>query len=82
LHVCLIFRKAFAPDLRVVVMSATLETGGLKDYLEPCRLVEAGGRMFPVEICHRGEAQVGRRGLNRHEGSLGPSGSGSESGGA
>ncbi len=60
-------QESVRPDLRVVVMSATLETDGLKDYLEPCRLVEAGGRMFPVEICHRGEAQVGRRGLNRHE---------------
>ena len=60
-------QESVRPDLRVVVMSATLETGGLKDYLEPCKLVEAGGRMFPVEIMHRGEGQVGRRGLNRHE---------------
>ena len=60
-------QESLRPDLRVVVMSATLETGGLKDYLEPCRLVEAGGRLFPVEIRHRGEAQVGRRGPNRHE---------------
>ena len=55
-------------DLRVVVMSATLEVGGLKEYLEPCELVEAGGRLFPVEIEHRGEGPVGRRGVNRHEG--------------
>jgi ATP-dependent helicase HrpB len=60
-------QESVRPDLRVVVMSATLETGGLKDYLEPCKLVEAGGRMFPVEIMYRGEGQVGRRGLNRHE---------------
>ena len=60
-------QESVRPDLRVVVMSATLETGGLKDYLEPCKLVEAGGRMFPVKIMHRGEGQVGRRGLNRHE---------------
>ncbi|MDB4629147.1 DEAD/DEAH box helicase, partial [Akkermansiaceae bacterium] len=60
-------QESVRPDLRVVVMSATLETGGLKDYLEPCKLVEAGGRMFPVEITYRGEGQVGRRGLNRHE---------------
>lgn len=60
-------QESVRPDLRLVVMSATLETGGLKDYLEPCRLVEAGGRLFPVEIRHRGEAQVGRRGPNRHE---------------
>lgn len=60
-------QESIRPDLRVVVMSATLETGGLKDYLEPCELVEAGGRMFPVEIEHRGGGPVGRRGLNRHE---------------
>lgn len=54
-------------DLRVVVMSATLETGGLRDYLEPCELVEAGGRLFPVEIEHRGERPVGRAVMNRHE---------------
>lgn len=60
-------QESVRPDLRVVVMSATLETGGLKDYLEPCELVEAGGRMFPVEIEHRGGGPVGRRGINRHE---------------
>jgi len=41
------------PDLRVAVMSATLEIGGLQEYLEPCEVVEAGGRMFPVEVSHR-----------------------------
>ena len=56
------------PDLRVVVMSATLETGGLKDYLDPCQLVETGGRLYPVEIEHRGVPVAGRRGINRHEG--------------
>ena len=60
-------QESVRPDLRVVVMSATLETGGLKGFLEPCKLVEAGGRMFPVEIEHRGGGPVGRRGLNRHE---------------
>jgi ATP-dependent helicase HrpB len=54
-------------DLRVVVMSATLEVGGLKEYLEPCELVEAGGRLFPVTVEYRGERPVGRRGMNRHE---------------
>ena len=57
-------QETVRPDLRVVVMSATLETGGLRDYLEPCELVEAGGRLFPVEIEHRGERPVGRQGLN------------------
>ncbi len=54
-------------DLRVVVMSATLEEGGLREYLEPCEMVETGGRLFPVEVEHRGGKPVGRRGMNRHE---------------
>lgn len=42
-------------DLALMVMSATLETGGLSAYLEPCTLLEAGGRMYPVEIVHRSD---------------------------
>lgn len=56
------------PDLRVVVMSATLETGGLKEFLDPCELIETGGRLFPVEIEHRGTGIAGRRGIKREEG--------------
>ncbi len=41
------------PELRVLVMSATLETAGLADYLQPCELLEAGGRMYPVEISYQ-----------------------------
>lgn len=55
------------PDLRVVVMSATLETGGLREYLNPCDSIETGGRLFPVEIEHRGNPVTSRRGLNRKE---------------
>ena len=54
-------------DLRIVVMSATLETGGIGEYLDPCDRVEAGGRLFPVEIIHRGVSTVGRKGGNRKE---------------
>ncbi len=39
-------------NLKVMVMSATLETAGLADYLEPCEVLEAGGRMYPVEIAY------------------------------
>lgn len=46
-------QESSRPDLAVLVMSATLETGGLSEYLEPCQLLEAGGRMYPVEIEHR-----------------------------
>jgi ATP-dependent helicase HrpB len=38
------------PDLRVIVMSATLEAGPLRDYLSPCVELRSEGRTFPVEI--------------------------------
>lgn len=38
------------PDLRIVVMSATLETGILGKYLAPCEVLVAEGRSFPVRI--------------------------------
>ncbi|CAN5188849.1 ATP-dependent helicase HrpB [soil metagenome] len=40
------------PDLKLVVMSATLEAAGLREYLGGCPLVEARGRTFPVEVRH------------------------------
>ncbi|MGD7652407.1 MAG: ATP-dependent helicase HrpB [Verrucomicrobiales bacterium] len=52
---CLDLQESTRPDLRVVVMSATLETAGLADFLAPCTALEAGGRTFPVEILHRAE---------------------------
>jgi ATP-dependent helicase HrpB len=38
------------PDLKLVVMSATLETGLLASYLAPCARLASRGRMYPVEI--------------------------------
>ncbi len=38
------------PDLKVIVMSATLDTGVLKTYLAPCELLVSQGRSFPVAI--------------------------------
>ena len=38
------------PDLKVLVMSATLDVPQLEEYLKPCRALEAQGRTFPVEI--------------------------------
>ncbi|MEA3209749.1 MAG: ATP-dependent helicase HrpB [Chthoniobacter sp.] len=37
-------------DLKLVVMSATLDAGTLQKYLAPCDLLTSGGRTFPVEI--------------------------------
>ena len=39
------------PDLIPIVMSATLELSGLKDYLAPCEVL-FGGRVYPVEISY------------------------------
>ncbi len=40
------------PDLKIIVMSATLDAGPLRDYLAPCRELKSEGRMFPVGISH------------------------------
>ena len=44
------------PDLKIVVMSATLDVDALRTYLEPCAYVEAVGRMYPVAIQYMGAA--------------------------
>lgn len=53
------------PDLAVVVMSATIEMKGLKDYLgDNCRILEAGGRQYPVEIEYQPpKTSADRRGI-------------------
>ncbi|HEY8899884.1 MAG TPA: ATP-dependent helicase HrpB [Chthoniobacterales bacterium] len=43
-------QDASRPDLRLLVMSATLQGGALSEYLAPCELLESEGRTFPVEI--------------------------------
>lgn len=52
---CLDLQESSRPELRVVVMSATLETAGLADYLAPAVTLEAGGRTHPVEIFYRAD---------------------------
>ena len=44
------------PDLKLVVMSATLDLDTLQDYLQPCARVEASGRMYPVATRYMGAA--------------------------
>ena len=38
------------PDLKLAVMSATLDAGLLQKYLEPCAVLSSSGRAFPVTI--------------------------------
>src|SRR5215210_8887034 len=40
------------PDLKIIVMSATLDAGQLERFLAPCTTLQSAGRMFPVEIEH------------------------------
>ena len=41
------------PDLRLLVMSATLEAGPLAEFLGNCPVVRSEGRVFPLTIEHR-----------------------------
>jgi ATP-dependent helicase HrpB len=43
-------QRSTRPDLRIVVMSATLDAGALRDYLAPCEVLVSQGRGFPVRI--------------------------------
>ncbi|MEJ0000403.1 MAG: ATP-dependent helicase HrpB [Verrucomicrobiota bacterium] len=43
-------QQSARPDLKIVVMSATLETALLKDYLKPVEVLESPGKMFPVTV--------------------------------
>src|ERR1041385_7981833 len=45
-------RANLNPQLRVLVMSATLDVARVTQLLGDAPLVEAGGRLFPVEIRH------------------------------
>lgn len=43
-------------DLFLCVMSATLDSAGLTDYLKPCSHLKSDGRTFPVEIRYAPQA--------------------------
>ena len=43
-------QQSIRPDLKLIVMSATLDALLLKNYLAPCEVLTSEGRTFPVEI--------------------------------
>ncbi len=43
-------QEAVRPDLYLIVMSATLDTGALQKYLQPCSVVTTSGRTHPVHL--------------------------------
>lgn len=48
-----IIRESVRPELKVVVMSATIDAGPVSAYLGGCPVIESDGRTFPVEIIYR-----------------------------
>ena len=73
-------QQVLRPDLRILLMSATIDTAALCAALD-APLIESAGRMFPVEIRHTAEeaspenvaervAQQVRRALREHEGDI------------
>ncbi len=73
-------REALRPDLRLVLMSATLDGGGFAQIIPDLTVVESAGRMFPVALRHIGRdagqrledamASAIRRALAEEEGSI------------
>jgi len=43
-------QQSTRPDLKIIVMSATLDAALLKNYLAPCEVLTSLGRTFPVRI--------------------------------
>lgn len=43
-------QESHRPDLRIVVMSATLDSAALEKYMAPCEVLTSEGRTYPVEI--------------------------------
>ena len=50
LALCLEAQEALRPDLKILVMSATLDGGELSEKLAPCPVVQAQGRLWPVDV--------------------------------
>ncbi len=56
LGIARLLQQTVRPDLKLVVMSATLEAQGLSEYLGKCPVVESQGRTFPVTIEYENRA--------------------------
>lgn len=50
LSAALRLQQTSRPDLRIIVMSATLDSARLQEHLAPCRVLESEGRVYPVAV--------------------------------
>ncbi|WP_207422638.1 ATP-dependent helicase HrpB [Desertivirga brevis] len=57
LALCRETQQILRPDLRILVMSATLDLAILPQMLQ-CKVVESKGRSFPVELIYTGEQDI------------------------
>ena len=51
-------RRALRPDLRILVMSATLDADEVAEHLGDADIIRAEGRMFPVETTYLGDMSM------------------------
>lgn len=66
-------QESLRPDLKIVVMSATLDPGALENYLPDVCTIRVEGRTFPVEKKYLGEVRVGTavtRALDESDGDI------------
>lgn len=66
-------RRALRPDLRLMVMSATLEAGEVVRHLGDAEAIHAEGRMYPVETAYLGDASLTaavRKAVNETDGDI------------
>lgn len=50
LGMCKLLQDTLRPEMRLIVMSATLKTAGLAEYLGGCPILTSEGRLFPIDI--------------------------------
>ncbi|MEI6715776.1 MAG: ATP-dependent helicase HrpB [Verrucomicrobiota bacterium] len=43
-------QETVRPDLKLIVMSATLDSAALENYMAPCQVLNSRGRTYPVDI--------------------------------
>ena len=53
-------QESTRPDLKILVMSATMDAARLEDYLSPCRVLESQGRTYPVNVRFTGSPSLHR----------------------
>ncbi len=49
-------QEQLRPDLKLIVMSATLDSASLQTYLAPCEVLTSRGRTFPVDVRYLGRS--------------------------